>query len=164
MVVVRRAVPEDAAAIGRIHVETWQAAYAGLLPAEFLAGLDVRERAETWRGVLARRPGATHVAEAGGEVVGFADTGPARGEAGAGELYAIYVRPGDWGTGAGRALIEAAEAALREVGFAEAILWVLTGNERAERFYRLAGWLPEDEKADVVAGVEVVERRYRKAL
>ena len=28
-------------------------------------------------------------------------------------------------------------------GLVEAILWVLVGNERAERFYRADGWLPD---------------------
>jgi len=30
---IRPATARDAAAIGRIHVETWQSTYAGLLPA-----------------------------------------------------------------------------------------------------------------------------------
>lgn len=164
MVTVRRAVLEDAEAIARVHVDTWRTAYAGLLPAAVLAGLDVRERAETWRGLLTRWPEATHVADSGGEVVGFASAGPARGEDGAGELYAIYVLPGHWGTGAGRSLLEAAESALRMAGFPEAILWALAGNERAERFYRAAGWTQDGEKDDVLEGAEVVERRYRKSL
>jgi hypothetical protein len=33
---------------------------------------------------------------------------------------------------------------LHSLGFAEAVLWVLVGNERAERFYRIDGWRPDD--------------------
>jgi len=32
MIRIRRAMRSDATAIGRVHVETWQSAYAGLLP------------------------------------------------------------------------------------------------------------------------------------
>ena len=43
MMRIRRATRDDASAIGRVHVETWQSAYAGLLPDAMLAGMsDVR--------------------------------------------------------------------------------------------------------------------------
>ena len=34
----------------------------------------------------------------------------------------------------------AAVNVLRDAGYAEAILWVLEGNERAQRFYEIGGW------------------------
>ena len=54
-----------------------------------------------------RRGGRRHV-------VGFASTGPSRDQLGIGELYAIYVEPDAWSTGAGRELIVRAEAELGE--------------------------------------------------
>jgi GNAT superfamily N-acetyltransferase len=98
------------------------------------------------------------------EVVGFATVGASTSEEGVGELYAIYVDPLRWGLGAGRALIERAEASLRGSGFPTALLWVLRGNERAERFYRAAGWEQDGEKEDVFQGATVTELRYRKRL
>ena len=41
---IRRATAEDADAIGRVQVETWRAAYTGLMPAEAVASFDVEER------------------------------------------------------------------------------------------------------------------------
>jgi GNAT superfamily N-acetyltransferase len=166
---VRAATLADADAIGRIQVETWRAAYTGLMPEEAISAFDVPTRQAMWREGLARepRPGsATFVAERDRAVVGFATVGAARGEtAGVGELYAIYVDAASWGTGVGRALIEAAEASLRESGFREAVLWVLEGNERAERFYRAGAWEADGgRKLDTFAGPPVPELRYRKAL
>jgi GNAT superfamily N-acetyltransferase len=164
---VRPATMADADAIGRIQVETWTAAYEGLLPPEAIAAFDVAARQQMWRGGLARtpRPGsATFVGVVDDEVVGFATVGGSHSEEDVGELYAIYVHPTSWGTGAGRLLIERAEASLRDSGFPSALLWVLAGNERAERFYRIAGWVPDGEKQDTFQGAEVVELRYRKAL
>jgi GNAT superfamily N-acetyltransferase len=120
-----------------------------------------------WREGLSRtpRPGsATFVAVVEEEIVGFATVGASYSEEGPGELYAIYVDPSSWGTGAGRALIERAEASLRESGFPSALLWVLAGNERAERFYRSAGWEHDGEKEDDFQGARVTELRYRKTL
>jgi ribosomal protein S18 acetylase RimI-like enzyme len=119
-----------------------------------------------WREGLARepRPGSATFVAVTDEVVGFATVGAAQSEDDAGELYAIYVHPSSWGTGAGRALIERAEASLSESGFPHALLWVLAGNERAERFYRAAGWEHDGEKEDDFQGARVTELRYRKRL
>jgi GNAT superfamily N-acetyltransferase len=167
MTPVRLATAADADAIGRIQVETWTTAYAGLLPQETIDAFDVSTRQEMWRGGLSRtpRPGsATFVALVDDEVVGFATVGGSHSEDGAGELYAIYVHPSRWGHGAGRALIERAEESLRGSGFPHALLWVLEGNERAERFYESAGWERDGEKVDDFQGATVTESRYRKRL
>ena len=169
--IVRHATAADADAIGRVQVETWRAAYRGLMPDEAIEAFDVESRQRMWREALSneRRPGsAICVAEADGAVVGFASVGAWReGQEvvdGVGELFAIYVSSEHWSTGTGRALIERAEASMRESGFTEARLWVLDGNERAERFYRAAGWVADGRKVDVLGGVEVAEIRYRKSL
>ena len=166
MVTVRLAGATDADAIGRIQVETWRAAYTGLMPDETIAGFDVEARQRLWHAWFEQPwPGsAVFVAEREGAVVGFANIGPCREEHGAGELYAIYVQPDSWGTGAGRALIQRVEESLRSAGFGEAILWVLEGNERAERFYRAAGWELDGRKVDQFQGAAVSELRYRKRL
>ena len=169
---VRRATAQDSDAVGRVQVESWHAAYAGLLPDEAVAGFDIEARQRLWREWLAQTPttrfggplSELFVAELDGEVVGFANVGEARDEPGAGELYAIYVDPSCWGRGVGRALIERAEEALRAGGFREAILWVLEGNERAERFYGSVGWTEDGRKEDEFQGAEVVELRFRKSL
>lgn len=165
--IVRAATAADADAIGRVQVETWRAAYRGLMPDEAIARFDVAARQRLWRDALARerRPGsATFVAELDGEVVGFADVGACRDEEDAGELYAIYLLPSCWDRGIGRALLERAEESLRSSGFARAILWVMEGNERGERFYRAGGWEQDDRKLDTFQGAEVAELRYRKDL
>jgi len=162
---VRPATSADADAIGRLQVETWTVAYAGLLPQETIEAFDASARQAMWHEGLSRapRPGsATFVALVEEEVVGFATVGASYSEDGTGELYAIYVHPSSWGNGAGRALIERAEASLRESGFPSALLWVLEGNERAERFYRAAGWERDGEKEDEFQGATVTELRYRK--
>ena len=164
---VRPATAEDADAIGRVQVETWRAAYSGLMPDEAVAAFDVEERRRMWREGLARepRPGsATFVAELEGGVVGFASVGAARDEEDAGELYAIYLHPSCWDRGIGRALLERAEESMRSSGFTRAILWVMEGNERGERFYQAAGWERDDRKLDTFQGAEIAELRYRKAL
>jgi ribosomal protein S18 acetylase RimI-like enzyme len=49
---IRPATPTDARGIAEVHVRTWQDTYAGHMPAEFLAGLSVDQRAEMWSRVI----------------------------------------------------------------------------------------------------------------
>lgn len=169
VVTVRLARADDADEIGRIQVETWRAAYTGLMPDEAIAGFDVEARQRMWHEGLGRmpRPGsATFVVEDGGEVVGFASVGASRDEDAEqeAELYAIYLHPSRWGTGIGRALLQRAEESMRSSGFRRALLWVLEGNERAERFYRAAGWEQDGRKVEEFQGATVTELSYRKDL
>jgi GNAT superfamily N-acetyltransferase len=169
MVTVRLATADDADAIGRIQVETWRAAYTGLMPDEAIAMFDIESRRRMWREGLGRtpRPGsATFVVEEGGEVVGFASVGASRDEGAEqeAELYAIYLHPSRWDRGIGRALLQRAEESMRSSGFRQAILWVLEGNERGERFYRAAGWEQDGRKIEDFQGTAVPELRYRKRL
>ena len=55
-----------------------------------------------------------------------------------------------------------ARAALALGDMTEAVLWVLTGNDRATRFYQADGWqLDGQTRSEVVWGLEVNEARRR---
>jgi GNAT superfamily N-acetyltransferase len=167
---VRTAELTDAAGIAAVHAAAWQRAYRGLLPDAYLDAIDPVRWTTGWErllsGAVPRQ--VTLVAEDDGRVVGFVDVRPSRDDdvaPGTGEITSVYASPDRWGTGVGRVLMSAAQAAMREAGFTAATLWVLRGNERARRFYDRAGWQPDGtEKTDEVAGAEVVEVRYRRAL
>ena len=142
-----------------MHVATWQAAYTHIFSGEALAGLSIADRAEMHR----RWPPL--VAERDGEIVGFVSVGPSRDDDADGELYAIYVHPDHWDRGVGRALIEAGEERLRELGHRRVVLWVLEDNPRARRFYEAAGWSTDGTTRPIeIAGTEVPEIRYMKEL
>jgi hypothetical protein len=65
----------------------------------------------------------------------------------------------------GAALVSAARDRLVKLGFANALLWVLTGNVRADRFYRIDQWTPDRrQRTDTVWGVTVNEIRYQRKL
>ncbi|HEY6496001.1 MAG TPA: GNAT family N-acetyltransferase, partial [Trebonia sp.] len=145
---VRPATPADSEGIGLVHVRSWQSAYRGKMPQSHLDGLDPASRAEAWRRIMAKTEpsrGGVIAAVAGGRgIIGFASFGPARDHntdpQRTGEVFAIYVDPAAWGTGAGHELMVGAVAELARLGYVDAILWVLETNDRARRFYLLAGW------------------------
>ena len=168
---VRAARAADARAVAVVHVDSWRAAYPGLVPDEFLAQMSVDQREAMWRDLLGSMDWparGTLVLVDGEHVVGFASVGSSRDEdaaTGTGELWGIYLHPDAWGTGGGRLLMSDATSRLTEAGFDEATLWVLRGNQRARRFYAVAGWSPDGtERTETRPGFELHEVRYRRTL
>jgi ribosomal protein S18 acetylase RimI-like enzyme len=159
---IRLATAADALAIETVRVQGWRTAYRHVFPPAELDALPID--AERWRPRLRVPPlgWTTMVCEDGGRVVGFSSVGPSRDDDALGELYAIYVAPQAWSTGAGRALLAAGEEQLASEYHA-ALLWVLEDNPRARRFYERAGWAPDGaRKAEERFGVRAPEVRYRK--
>lgn len=168
-VTVRSAVAADAELIADAQVRAWQAAYPGLMPQEYLDGMSVSDAAGSWARLLSRSTEAARVAVVmlGDRVSGFASFGRDRDgdDDVVGELYAINLHPAAWGAGAGRALLSHAQAGLADMGYSNAVLWVVPGNARARRFYEKHGWMAEDvERTAEVMGVTVPEVRYRRSL
>lgn len=166
---IRTAKIEDAAAIAGIHIETWQHACAGLMPAEFLKSLSVAKRAEQWRKALKKTTDGTLVHESAGVVTGFASFGacldPDRANASDLELYAIYVRASDKRQGVGRRLAEKVEADCRERGAGSISLWVLEMNKPARAFYETMGYAHDGTSETVSMGGKPFEKfRYLKRL
>ncbi len=162
---VRDAGPADAAAIARVHVNTWRTTYTGILPDEFLAGLEYANSEAVWSAAMASdRPGASLlVAEtAQGEVVGFAYGAPERegDPTYQGEIFAIYVLQAYQRQGAGHRLFSAAARRLHEAGFDAFLLWVLKDNLPARRFYESLGGTYLTEKTITIGETDLIEVSY----
>ncbi len=166
---LRPAVPGDATAVAELHVRSWQEGYRGLLPADFLAGLDPAQRAAryTFDRTGPGDPVSLVAVDPGGRIGGVVTTGPSpAGEPeSVGEVLACYVDPPLWRHGIGQRLLLGAITQLGRSGYTEAALWVLDGNERAERFYRRAGWTPDGgTRSAEVWGIMVDENRFRRTI
>jgi GNAT superfamily N-acetyltransferase len=168
---VRRARADDAGTIAEIVVRGWQAAYRGILPGGFLAGLSVAAREVAWRSILesdGQGAAPAWIAEVEGRAVGFVASGPQRDEDVpllTAEVYAIYVLPEAWRQGVGRALLETAADHWRGGGAATLVLWVFEANARGRAFYTALGWHADGALRQVeLGGVSITEIRHRLAL
>lgn len=167
----RDATLDDASAIGRIHVAAWRAAYAGEMPAAFLAGLDPAVSQRRWEQGFhaARWPNGIIVVEADRRVAGFCVISPSRdadAAADTGEVVAINLDPTAWRRGLGTELLREALSRLAARGYVQATLWVLERNARARAFYEANGWRADGaEKVErQLTGFPLHEVRYRIAL
>jgi ribosomal protein S18 acetylase RimI-like enzyme len=170
VVTIRPASVEDADAVGEVHVRAWQAAYRGVMPDEYLDGLQAQDHATRWREhfIAPASDAGLLVVVDDHRVVGFASFGPAldsEAPSDIGQIYAIILDPDVWGRELGRALLSVATDRLGELGYVEAVLWVVPDNHGARRLYESEGWSDDDtRRVDDVFGVVVTDMRYRRLL
>jgi GNAT superfamily N-acetyltransferase len=160
---VRAARLDDAPAIARVHVASWNAAYRGILPDNVLDLYDVGHRLETRRRILRQTDDLHLVAHdtTFGELVGFCDAGRARRPGRwHGEVYAIYLLHHARHHGLGRELFEHTMAWMRGCGMRSMIVWVLEDNPHARRFYEALGGRAATRIGSRIAGHQVVEVGY----
>ena len=169
---VRPATIQDAAALAHIQVDSYRTAYAGLMPAEYLARFSYEEQEQDWRDLLGEpgepgEPGGDVllVAENGqGELAGYALARPGSVEdqpAYDSELLALHVRRAWQRQGIGYALVSAVAGTLGRRGCTSLVLTVLAGNP-ARAFYEHLGGTPAGEKRWALDELdfEVVEVAY----
>lgn len=141
---LRRATSADAAAVGRIHVESWNVAYRGIMPDDVIAKTDLAYRTQFWAERIADQEWPVFVMEENGECVAFCQMIPSRdpddNPQRVGHLTSIHVLPHLRGRGYGRDLMDHVLAEFRQRGFAAVTLWVLKHNVKARRFYEKYGF------------------------
>ena len=159
---IRRALPSDAPGIARVHVESWRSTYVGIVPDDYLASLDCRERERIWRRLIADDGQVTHVAEHNRDgVVGFVSGGPARENdpSYSGELYAIYLLEQQQRQGIGQRLVAELCSWLLTEGLTTMYTWVLEKNP-SRRFYESLGGIEFRRQTKTIGGRDVVEVAY----
>ena len=167
---VRPATLRDAKAIAQVHTTAALEAYRGLVPDDQLKSMSsVEKRQAYWREAIEYCEPQVQVAVDGDKIVGFVGFDRSRDEKTrntTGEIWALYVTPEHWGQGAGLALWDAAREGLIEEGCTEVTLWVMLRNERALRFYELAGFKRElnTARTTTVGGAKVEEIRLKRKL
>jgi ribosomal protein S18 acetylase RimI-like enzyme len=151
MIEVRRAEVGDVDAVREIGLRTWPVAYGGVASEDFITdGL-----AQWWspeaveRGI---RNGITLVAAEGDDLVGMVGLGRQDDDW---VMWKLYVLPDQHGKGIGKALLDAAIAALPE-GTTELLLDVLVTNEKAIGFYRAHGFVEATKTPDRDLGDELM--------
>ena len=145
MLNLREATEHDAAAIAKLHAESWRSAYRGMLSDEYLDNRVYLERATLWQRRFSEqveKPFFAILAEIEVELVGFACAFPDEHPSYGAYLDNLHVMPQRTGQGIGRRLLAAvAERLVTDERNGGLYLWVIEQNAKARRFYCKAGGL-----------------------
>jgi GNAT superfamily N-acetyltransferase len=158
---IRLAHPTDALAMGTVWHRAALAGYEGIFPPEAPALPTPEDIAEDWRRAIATDlPGAAVlVACQGGPdpvVVGTVAGMPDPDQSSRGHLRGLYVDPGYWGRGVGRALHDAVLVHFQRIGVRVAGLWVLEANVHARSMLERWGWQPGPGRRPLFPGVDEI--------
>jgi len=165
---VRVANAGDAAALSRVHAETWEDTYVGQVSDALAHERIAKARARDWAeyGELRTRTGGgVVVLIRDQQVVGFCEFGPTEDADDdpqrIGHIMRVYVHPLHQGHGGGKLLVESACARLAGDGYDEATLWTLEApTNRAHGFYAHLGWTNEG----ICNSEQPPDVRYRRRL
>lgn len=161
---------DDADALSRLQVEAWREAYADVLPADVLAGLDPAQFAERWRESISRPREARQrvlVALERATVRAFAATSPSiDGDANPAEdaeVAEFVVSPEHRGEGHGSRLLHAVVDTLRSDRFARATIWLTSSDDARRGFLVEQGWEPDGahRELDLYGDGSVVVKQVR---
>lgn len=157
---IRPGTGDDIFAIAGVLVDTWRSTFRGLLADAFLDGMSREEQAirHTRRMGVAGVAYLVAVEPSAGDIVGFANFGPARGRVPADiyELYALYIRSEHQKAGIGAALVRSAAAHCAAQGAKSLFAWVLAGNPNRQFYERLGA------KAIGTSGIGIGDQSYEQ--
>ena len=161
---IRPATIVDAPACIEIHCRGWEAAYAGLIPAEAIAQKNAT-RPAAWPGYLTDGLYDYYLSVLEGKVVGFISLGRPNEKENLPDSYyevgAIYLHPSVYRQGIGRKLMAFAEEQARALGKTALMLWVLEGNTSSRRFYEACGYRLDPNGASKERNFGLVLRSLR---
>ena len=164
---IRRARTGDAEAVGRIHVESWNVAYRGIMPDDVIARTDLAYRTTFWAERIADPDWPVFVIEEAGACVAFCQMIPSRDSdddsTRVGHITSLHVLPQLRGRGYGRLLMDHVLAEFRRRDFVGVTLWVVEANHPARAFYEKYGF-ELDGSARTYPKTNVPEVRYRIRL
>ncbi|MES2106426.1 MAG: GNAT family N-acetyltransferase [Pseudomonadota bacterium] len=142
-VILRRATVADAAAIAEVRINSWRATYRGMIPDAYLDGMKLDDSTAHWTKILevASDKVCVFVAESEAGVVGFT-SGMMLQEEKFGlnaELTAVYLNQDMQRSGIGRRMVQEVAQACQARGATGLLVWVISGNKAARRFYEHLG-------------------------
>lgn len=157
---VRKAEFTDAADIANIHIRSWEAAYADIIPTEAIAERSAK-RPEMWKKILSE-DNDCYIALLDDTAIGLLCLNESSDNDihGAGEISGIYLHPDYYRKGCGTKLMDFALKTLKSRGFAVITLWVLEDNFHARNFYEKCGFSFDGARKEIVIGKPLFEIRY----
>jgi len=164
-VLIRRASLDDEVGLAQVHIQSWQEAYKGLIPQDYLDQLpsELERRIIAWKGSLANPERWIFVAESTHGIVGFVLFGPPRDQNKSGfvELGAIYLMASEKGQGIGYSLLSAGFTLMKDLGFKRAYCWVLENNPTIKFYERSGAAYSGQMKDDEIGGKKFKELAYQ---
>lgn len=161
---IRKAKSGDEENLSKVHIQSWQEAYKGLVPQEYLDSLstELQTRIQNWTKTLSNPQRWVWVATIENQIVGFALFGLPRDKNRDEyiELGAIYLLKKYKGLGIGYSLLITGFKTMSSLGYKKSYCWVLEGNPTIGFYEKTGAKHFGLSKEDDIGGKSFVELAY----
>lgn len=138
--VIRKNIYEDQEQIARIKVDGWKNAYDRIISSTYLNTLNYEEQAARYKSSFEEYKDYVFVAVRGDEVLGYSCFNPTPNvDDFDSELVSLYIKPDEIGKGIGTELFIATRKQMIKLGKKNMIVWCLSDNKNAIKFYEKLG-------------------------
>lgn len=136
--IIRKNRYEDQEQMARIKVDGWNNAYDSIISRSYLNSLNYQEQTERYQNSFDEYRDLVLVAVREEEVLGYVCFNPTSDQFDS-ELVSLYLKPSEIGRGIGTALFLETCKELKSLGKSNMIVWCLSDNENAIKFYEKLG-------------------------
>lgn len=159
---VRTAYPDDAQILSYIMKKSWRKAFSHIIAPDMMkkCGQIENERAQMLYRVLADKSHDAVLCEKDGSPCGMIVYKNRPSDVC--EIVAVHSVPDSWGTGCGRAMMDAVIERIKKKNCSYAFLWVFCKNRRARSFYEKCGFVPDG--AEKNSAYDAREMRYIREI
>ena len=163
---VRLAVPADALELAEVHMRSWEAAYKGIIPDDFIREKNAK-RSEQWKEIITDVNSTRYTIRQDSIIVGLMCLDQAGDDdlnSDVYELQAIYLHPDHFRQGIGTIAMRFAFDKARSLGKTAIVLWVLADNTDSISFYEKCGFAADGKAKDLEYGRILKGIRMRRTL
>lgn len=143
---------------------SWQRAYKGIIPDDYLQKLSAEKKAERIKKSIGETPEEFYLFSVDKLSAGAAILCKDReksAKATDGEICAIYFLPEYWGLGYGKMAMHYSLKRFKELSCTDVTVWVLEENKRARNFYEKCGLSFSGTKQEINIGKPLIVAKYR---
>lgn len=148
--IIRKNIYEDQEQMAAIKVNGWKNAYDKIISSTYLKSLDCNKQTKRYQESFEEYKDLVFVAVKGDEVLGYSCFNPIPVEEFDSELVSLYIKPNEIGKGIGTSLFLETCKQLKALGRKNMVVWCLSDNEKAIKFYeKLGGTVVKNKKAKI---------------
>jgi len=165
-ITIRLAIPADAPDMAEVCKRSWEAAYAGIIPDDYIREKNAGRPALFAR-IITDENNTQHVIQADGKTVGIMGIDSPRDKDLGSEVYelqSIYLHPDCYRQGIGAQAMEFVSSVARNLGKTAITVWLLADNLNARAFYEKCGFTADGSSREKEYGKMLTSIRMRKEL
>lgn len=163
---IRLAVPADALYMAEVHMRSWETAYKGIIPDDYIKEKNAT-RPALFQRVITKDNETQYVIQADCKTVGILGVGSNRDndlDDDVYEVHGIYLHPDYYRQGIGTQAMDFALDLARQKGKRSMVLWVLKDNINSRNFYGKCGFAPDGTEKEMTMGKPLIAVRYRREI